>query len=142
MEGEKSQTRENVRWGLKFGLILSAVLIALVSIGYVVRPNSPNHQTLGWLPLSVGYLAGGLVCGLVLGICRPLITSLSRSILLGPVIAFPFYAIVGVVAGKPFWRWDSGSLFIAVFAAVIVGTLVGGAYWMIFTQARRLGSKE
>lgn len=127
---------ENIRWGVKFGLILSAVLIALVSIGYIVRPESPRHQAIGWLQVSGAYLVSGLTCGLVVGVCRPLFTSLSRSILLGPVVAFPFYVIVGTVAESPFWTWDAASWAFAVFASVIVGTIVGGSYWGIFTQSR------
>ena len=95
---------DNIRWGIRFGLIFAAILIAFVSIGYVLRPNSPSHQRIGWLQVFGSYLAGGAVCGLVLGACRPLITSLSRSILLGPVIAFPFYAIIAIVFGDPFWQ--------------------------------------
>src|SRR5882762_2581956 len=127
---------ESIRWGLKFGLILSVVLIAFVSLGYILRPESPSHQAVGWLQVSGAYLVSGVVCGFVLGLCRPLFTSLSRSILLGPVVAFPFYVIIGTVAESPFWTWGAANWVIAVFAAVIVGTIVGGSYWGIFAQSR------
>ncbi|HMG96129.1 MAG TPA: hypothetical protein VK565_07500, partial [Gemmatimonadaceae bacterium] len=94
------------------------------------------HQTVRWLPLAGTYLASGLVCGLVLGICRPLITSLSRSVLLGPVVAFPFYAIVGITVGQPFWKWDSVYWTIMVIAVVFIGSSVGAMYWLIFSQAQ------
>ena len=129
---------DNIRWGIRFGLIFAAVLIAFVSIGYVLRPNSPSHQMNAWLQVFGSYLAGGVVCGLVLGACRPLITSLSRSILLGPVIAFPFYAIIAIVFGDPFWQWDSVSWVIFAVGAVMVGAPVGGFYWQIFAEARYL----
>jgi hypothetical protein len=137
MDPARSPTVENIRWGVRFGLILAVVLIAFISIGYLVRPNSPSHQAISWLAVSGSYLVSGLVCGLIVGVCRPLITSLSRSILLGPVIAFPFYAIVGIVIGNPFWRWDGVYWTIAIIASLIVGSIVGGMYWLIFTQARR-----
>lgn len=125
----------DIRWGIRFGLILATLLIAFVSLGYVLRPDSPSHQSIGWLEVSSAYLAGGIVCGLVLGICKPLFTSLSRSILLGPVVAFPFYVIVGTVADSPFWTWDAANWAIAVVASLIVGSIVGGSFWGIFNQA-------
>ena len=70
-------TGADIRWGIRFGVILAVIMIAMVSVGYVVRPNSPSHQSVAWLPVAVSYLASGVVCGLVLGVCRPLITSLS-----------------------------------------------------------------
>jgi hypothetical protein len=130
-------TGADIRWGIRFGLILAVVMIAFVSIGYVVRPNSPSHQSVGWLTVAGSYLASGLVCGLVLGVCRPMITSLSRSILLGPLVAFPFYAIVGIAMGQPFWRWDLVYWTIAIISVVFLGASVGGMYWLIFSQARR-----
>ncbi len=129
-------TGADIRWGIRFGLILAVVLIAFVSVGYLVRPDSPSHQTVSWFRLSGSYLASGLVCGLVLGVCRPLITSLSRSILLGPIVAFPFYAIIGTVFGQPFWRWDPVFWTISIISVVIVGSIVGGVYWLIFTNVR------
>ena len=128
-------TGADIRWGVKFGVILAVILIAFVSVGYIVRPDSPSHQSIGWFEVSSAYLASGIVSGLVLGVCRPLFTSLSRSILLGPVVAFPFYVIVGTVADSPFWTWGAANWAIAVFAAVIVGSIVGGFYWGIFNQA-------
>lgn len=127
----------DIRWGVKFGLILAAVLIAFLSIGYIVRPDSPSHQSVSWLRVSGAYLASGFVCGVVVGVCRPLFTSLSRSILLGPVVAFPFYVTVGTVADSPFWTWDSAHWAIAIFGSVIVGAIVGASYWGMFTQFRR-----
>jgi len=129
-------TGANVRWGIQFGLIFAAALIAFVSIGYIARPDSPSHQMVGWLQVSGAYLLSGLICGLVLGVSRPLLTSYSRSILLGPVVAFPFYVTVWSVAGSPFWTWDAVYWTLAVFASVIVGSIVGGFYWGIFTQSR------
>jgi hypothetical protein len=137
MNGNKRQIGENIGWGIRFGLILSAVLIAFVSVGYIVRPQSPSHRMLGWLQLCAAYLASGLVCGLVVGVCRPLITSLTRSILLGPVVAFPFYVIIGSAASSPFWTWDAVYWTLAAIAAVIVGTIVGGFYWGMFSQSQQ-----
>jgi hypothetical protein len=137
MDVARSRTIENIVWGVRLGLILAAVLIAFVSIGYLVRPNSPSHQSVSWRAVSGSYFVGGLVCGLVVGVCRPLITSFSRSVLLGPVIAFPFYAVVGVVTGNPFWSWDGVYWTIALISSLVVGSTVGGMFWLIFTRARR-----
>jgi hypothetical protein len=136
MEPGKTQLSDNIRWGVKFGLILSVVLIAFVSIGYIVRPESPSHRAIGWLQVSGGYLVSGLICGLVLGICRPLFTSYWRSVILGPVVALPFYVVIGTVAESPFWTWDASSWAIALFGSLIVGSIVGGSYWRIFTQSK------
>ncbi len=128
---------ENIRWGVRFGLIFASVLIAFVSIGYVTRPNSPIHLQYGWPQVVGAYLVSGLVCGLVAGVCRPLITSLARSILLGPVVAFPFFAIIGISIGHPFWKWDMVFWTIAVILVVLLGSIVGGIYWLIFSSARQ-----
>ncbi len=136
MRDAATPTRENILWGLRFGLLLAAVIIAMVSVGFIVRPHSPTHQMVRWLPLSGSYLVSGLVCGLVLGLCRPMLTSFSRSVLLGPVILFPFYIIVGIATGFPIWRWDAAYWIIAIVTVIILGALLGGIYWLIFTQIR------
>lgn len=132
------RVRNDLRWGIQFGLLLGSILVAWATLVYLLNGSRPfvDHGV-SWASVSGAYLISALVCGAVLGAVRPHLTSAFRSILFGPVVTFPFLVIFASLADSPFWTWDMLSWTIWAAGSVILGAPTGGIYWFMFTRGSR-----
>lgn len=135
MTSSQRSVRRDLLWGVRFGLLLAAVLVAWVTLVFLVNGSRPFvTQGVSWASVSAGYLISGFVCGTVLGTIRPHLTSAFRSMLLGPFVAFPFLVILGSIIDSPFWTWDLVFWTIWIVVSAILGSLLGGIYWFMFRR--------
>lgn len=117
--------RANLRWGAGWGLLLGCLAVVWVSISYITGASADIENRPAWGVLSAVYILAGLLCGLVVGVVRPLLTSFLRSVLLGPVIALPFYLTIDAALGESFLNWDALDWVIFAIPVIVVGTVAG-----------------
>jgi len=120
-----------MQWGIGWGLFLGCFLVLWISVGYLTGTNAHIENRPAWAVLSAAYVLAGIVCGTVVGILKPLLTSFVKSLLLGPVIALPLFLTVYAATGEPFALWDAVDWVIFVITVVVFGTVGGGLYWQI-----------
>jgi len=86
-------------WGLGWGLWLAAAFGLLGAALMVMRVNFAGIPSHFAFPLVIlGYLAMGLLGGVVVGVLRPLGQHQGGATLLGMIVGIIVYAIAGIVA--------------------------------------------
>ena len=120
----RQPTRRNVLLGLRLGLYLATLWSAVALFGYVVSGGRNLEKVGVSLPAAVvGYVAVGLLCGSLWGVCRPLARWWWGAALLGFIVGMPASAILlSLVA--PLWQWVD-ILKLSVIMAVIFGPVTG-----------------
>lgn len=124
-EGPSTSSR-NLGWGLGYGLTFAAAFAALALLQF----GLDGAVTLGSTRLSVfeivlGYLLAGTAAGVLIGVCRPVLSTLIGGMLLGPAVGVVVYAAVSLAASG--WRavdW-SFALFAGILSGLVVGTYFG-----------------
>lgn len=122
--------RANLRWGLGWGLSY-AVIYSLFAGGLNLLSGGTNAEAYDlsiWAIIGT-YCAIGVIGGALLGILRPLLTSVWGAMLVGVTIAFPVLVGFGTALyGLP-TRWEPGLLPEFAYAAVFAGALGGYVQW-------------
>lgn len=113
----------DIKWGLGWGLWLAAAFALLGAALMVMRVNIAGVPSHFAFPLVIlGYLAMGLLGGVVVGLLRPLGQHQGGATLLGMIVGIIVYAIAGIVAvGVKEFRSPAG-----VLSALILGIVIGG----------------
>jgi hypothetical protein len=120
----------NLRWGLGWGLAY-AILYSLVAIGLNLLSGGATAEAYElsiWAIIGT-YFATGIMGGILVGLLRPLLTSVWGAMLVGVMIAFPVLVGFGTALyGLPN-QWEPALLRELTYAAVVSGTVGGYLQW-------------
>jgi len=119
----------DLRWGLKHGLRLSTLVGIIVALMVAFDPQVEvrGHSLQLWRILG-GYLLGGLLAGLSLGLLRSQFYHRGRAILAGAFVGTVVYSSMDLALFGP------GNL--DFIAAVIPGVFIGGIAGFALAEKR------
>ena len=127
----------NVLWGVLWGIGYAVFFSLIVLVIYLFRGTRAFDgygATLG--AVLLGYFAGGLVGGTVLGLLRPLNRWKWGAAFVGFVVALPVYASAGVVVSGWYTQWVVEDVLTMVLCALLVGPALGVKLWNEACQER------
>ena len=106
-----------MRWGARAGLLYATFLSAFVLIAYLTT----GGQSIASVGLSLPvvllfYAAAGLLGGVVLGLCRPLLRAIGGAMLSGFLVLLPAAAMI-VLLLRPEWSIQRMATGTVLFAA-------------------------
>ena len=121
------QRSRDVLWGVTYGVLYACAYSALVTLVYLADGGAALRKYNTSLVYVVGsYFFGGITGGVVLGLVRSRVTSRTRAMLFGVLIALPVVLGFGLVMyGTPV-SW-SKARWIAVGLTTLMFGLAGGA---------------
>ncbi len=125
-----SDLRRDLRWGIMWGLGFAAVYTFVAALIFAVEGQHPfeaNDATLG--EAIVGYVLGGLVGGVLLGLLRPLTARRWGAVFVGILVGVPAVGAVVLPIEGPPSAWDQADLFAVVVLGTILGAFGGNHYW-------------
>jgi hypothetical protein len=125
-EKKKPSTSNNIAFGMLVGFLMAAAY-SLLALGiYAVTLGEAFEEeglSLGAVLLS--YWIGGIASGVVLGLLKPFTDSKRKAMIVGPIIAMPAVAMLGIaIDGLP-WNWTSDSILTFIIMSLIFGSYGG-----------------
>ena len=120
-DGNTDQMKERVPARPRAGVFLGFG-VGLVLLLYVLLANPPmiEEEGLTLLDLSLVYLGGGVLSGLVGGLLWPYQRTRLETLVFVVPTAIPVYALACIAIGEPPW--------LALFAAVVGGVAYSAVY--------------
>ena len=128
---------KNLVWGMVLSLACAVVLVAYVTILFLVagqRPFVANGITYGKIVWA--YLAGGLGGGIIVGLLRPLTRRRAGGILTGILVATCAYGAIAVGISGWVTRWDTGDWVVLAILGLGGGTYGGNSFWEEFVYPK------
>ncbi|MBP6670448.1 MAG: hypothetical protein KA180_13430 [Gemmatimonadales bacterium] len=129
-------TGGNITWGIRWGLAFAACYAVIGSAIVLLRGDAPL-RSVGLTPwtLIVGYLAGGVLAGAVVGAGRPLLRRGAGAAVVGACAADPiavtFLLLMDDGRGP---LVDARFVFVAVVFSVVVGPLAALRLGEVFSD--------
>lgn len=119
----RSSIGSDIKWGLGWGLWLAGGFSLLGSALFVLQGTVLGNPSRFSFPLVIlGYLAMGVIGGLLIGVLRPLAQLRVGATILGIIIGIVVYAIAGIVAvGEKEFVSLPG-----LVSTLVLGTVIGG----------------
>jgi hypothetical protein len=106
--------------GAFMGVFLSAIALAIVAIRGTGVLERLGHLSLGTVIAT--YLAGGLAGGAIFGLLLPLTTWRWGAVVVGTLVAAPFYFGIGFVLGN-------NDFLVGAICSVFIGGGAGAVVW-------------
>lgn len=118
--------KENVRWGVSKGLKFAVFCVLFLIVPLIARAIEPEGQRPVSFPLVVvGYFAGAVLGGAVIGALRPLARWPGGSILIGIVAGPLIMAALGpAMFGSPD-TWGVDEVLSIVVPGMMLGAILG-----------------
>jgi hypothetical protein len=115
----------DIKWGLGWGLWLAAGFSILGSALFLLQGPVFGHASGFSFPLLiVGYVAMGLIGGLLAGVVRPLARTRIGATIIGVIIGIFVYSIAMIIAvGQKKFLSPPG-----LASALVLGTVIGGLF--------------
>ncbi len=126
----RNSIRQNLSWGIRWGLIFATGFTVLGLIPALIRAFSPpgsfGEQTLSFAGIVASYFFGGVAGGIVVGLLRDLMKWWLGRRIIGIAAAVPFiFAVRVLVEGHDAWTLEDVAPWI--FAAVVYGVAMSFA---------------
>jgi hypothetical protein len=136
-------SRENIRWGVRGGLLAATGYSVWASAVYLVRGPGAFDQHGTSLPeIIVLYFVGGLIAGAVVGALRPLTESREGMVVVGVVAALPIlFALFFYLFGSP-EAWSAKHWFLWVILSLVCGVSAGAVEATAIQPFRLDGSRR
>ena len=130
--------RENVIWGVRWGLRFAIVLVIWVLIIFLIGGSAAFAKYDTTLSKTIGvYLGGGALAGLIVGLCRPLLQNQIAAAIVGVFAAIPVIIMVDLTLHPG--KWDGDDVWFISILSLFYG-LVIGPIW--YRQAMRRRAKR
>ncbi len=136
MAGFPQSTRlgaqENLRWGLRLGLIMATCFsVAVVIARVVIGPGALQRFGISWAAIIAVYYVALSLGGLAFGALLPLKRHPLGAMVLGFLLVLPMYAALSVLMGLGLKEIPSVrvGLIIGAILAAVVGGAVGISIW-------------
>jgi hypothetical protein len=117
-----------VKWGIWFAIGYSVLALVPALIRAITGATTLGGRAISFFAILSIYFASGLGVGLIVGLCRPWLSSVIGAFLVGIVCGVPVALAVRVgIFGLHDWSTDdllAGSIF-----AVVLGGLGGVQIW-------------
>lgn len=122
--GERWFNRSDIVRGVRIGLYLAVLWSAAAALAYVASGGNRFEELGISLPIGLaGYAVGGLLCGAVWGVGRPLAGSWWGAGVLGFIVAIPA-CVVGLTVVWPDARWPD-LVKLALLMSAVFGPATG-----------------
>jgi hypothetical protein len=113
----------DVRWGLAHGLLLAAFIAVVVVALHVVSGGRNTASVELSLPVALAFYGfAGAVGGVMLGLCRPILTYWYGALLAGFLITLPSVLALG-------WLWHPHWPLTKTLVGGTLISLVAGPFW-------------
>lgn len=123
-------TSSRLKWGAEWGLISGGVFALMALVVLALKGFPDIGMPVAWF--LVLYLLAGLVGGVLVGLTRPLMTTPTRTSMLGVVIALPIIAVLAPSALGPYPAWGGEEWGAVVLSSVVLGWFGARNWWTIF----------
>ena len=129
--------RENVTWGVGWGLRFAIVLGIWISIVFLIGGSAAfaKYDTSFGKALGV-YLGGGALAGLIVGLFRPLLQNQVVAAIVGVLAAIPVIIMVNLTLHPG--KWNGDDVFVVSILSLFYGLVMGPIF---YRQAKRRRTK-
>lgn len=115
--------RADLRWGAGLGLVFAGILTtAVVAVDVLSSGRSTSSVGLSIVAIGLLYFVGGLLGGLILGLCRRLVRTLGGTLITGVLVLLPFNAVLMLSIVHP-WTITN------VVGMTLIASVVAGPVW-------------
>lgn len=129
---ERRSIRNNVRWGLGWGLYYASGLTIIAAIPAVIRalaaPGTFGQKAISFMATIAVYFIGGATGGVVMGLLRGLLTGCLGSMLVGMVAIMPatFAACIALFG----LSWTRDNLIFCIGFGCLYGAIMSSVLWL------------
>lgn len=127
--------RENVAWGVRWGLQFAVVLVVWVLIVFLIGGSAAFAKYDTTLGKTIGvYLGGGALAGLIVGLCRPLLRNQIAAGIVGVFAAIPVIIMVDLTLHPG--KWDGDDVWVISILSLFYGLVMGPICYRQATRKR------
>ena len=118
------------RWGLKTGLAFATVYSLFALLLFVLSGGQAfREKGVSLVNVVAAYYGGGAIAGLVVGLLRPLASTLAGAILVGIIAFIAVSSGIGLVIFGGFARWGRDELMTVATMSIVFGSVFGATSW-------------
>lgn len=129
MSARLRKMARDLGWGLRWGLSAAIGLCGVAVLIYLLFGSQPFERIDTTLIGTFAfYLAGGLVGGIVLGVCRPWVHTPLGAAVVGVLVAFPVVTIGFVMVDRA-GEWRAYDTIAVIVVSLIFGVAGGLGEW-------------
>lgn len=137
LKGKGVEYMKNVRWGLMWGTYLAFALSLYAAAAYaLVGPDAAAKEQIGLEGVVSVYVAGGMLGGVIIGVCRPLLRWRLGATMGGALAAIPAFVGFGVAKDGSPMQWNSATWGSVIIPASLLGAFVANLIWHSAAQRR------
>jgi hypothetical protein len=135
-------TIENLKWGLRWGLIVAIAFTGIVVVVALVAGPPPEPSGGPTVPSLIGfYFLGGTIGGLLVGILRPVTAHKAGAIVVGTIVTAVLLTVLEYLYVMKD-RWTMVDTVLVTFLSLVGGPITALMIWEGNSRMHRSHSNE